>query len=237
MAEKRTLFAFDFDHTIVEQNSDTWILDGCSSSVKRAAQSERKNYPHWTSFMNKVVEILHDNGFEESHFRNTINKMNFLGETANVLKRIGDSSFADLVIISDSNTFFISSFLEHFDLLQSVNCIYSNPAEFDELGKLVITPYHSHTCPRCQQSPNMCKGEILKKVVAEQSYGTVVYVGDGRNDLCPSLQLSASDHVIARQGYTLARNIATVKDQVKATIHCMDFGSPETGSLLLSFLS
>ena len=237
MSEKRILFAFDFDHTVVEQNSDTWILEGCPSSVKRDAQSERKNYPYWTSFMNKVTEILHANGFEESHFRNIISKMNFIGETATVLKRIGDSSLADLVIISDSNTFFISSFLECYNLLQAVSCIYSNPAKFDESGKLVITPYHSHSCQRCQQSPNMCKGTILKEVMTEKSYGTVIYVGDGRNDVCPSLQLSSNDHVIARKGYTLARNIAKIQDEVKATIHYMDFESPETESLLLSFLS
>lgn len=61
----------------------------------------------------------------------------------------------------------------------------------------------------CQLSArNLCKGHVLKEYIAKRGaegvkFNHVNYVGDGSNDLCPSLKLSAVDRVFPRVGYPL----------------------------------
>ena len=51
----------------------------------------------------------------------------------------------------------------------------------------------------------MCKGDVLEKHIKEHSrkIDSVVYVGDGSNDFCPTLRLKDRDYVAIREGYKL----------------------------------
>ncbi|GIL89828.1 hypothetical protein Vretimale_16482 [Volvox reticuliferus] len=94
--------------------------------------------------------------------------------------------------------------------------IHTNPAAVDPVtGAVHVSPYHGvdpgsvappHSCPRCH--PNLCKRSALRRLLDEQatrgvSYRQVVYVGDGRNDLCPCLALRRNDVVMPRIGFAL----------------------------------
>jgi len=66
----------------------------------------------------------------------------------------------DLRIVSDANTFFIETILEHLKIRECFSDIISNPSYINEDGRLQILPYHdfnnfSHGCTLCP--PNMCK--------------------------------------------------------------------------------
>jgi len=52
------------------------------------------------------------------------------------------------------------------------------------------------------------QGQELEALRRRCAYARVVYAGDGANDLCPALILSASDAVLARSGHALAALIA-----------------------------
>ena len=86
----------------------------------------------------------------------------------------------ELIVISDANTYFIRSFLKHHNVsmvnnnpttlskkvhsqvLSFFDEVYSNPAEFDDQGQLVINPYHFNAF--CSlSSPNLCKGQVLEE--------------------------------------------------------------------------
>ncbi|GIL57330.1 hypothetical protein Vafri_12592 [Volvox africanus] len=99
--------------------------------------------------------------------------------------------------------------------------IHTNPAAVDSAtARVRVSPYHGvdpgsvappHSCPRCH--PNLCKRAALRGVLEEQaargvSYRQVVYVGDGRNDLCPCLALRPNDVVMARSGFALHKLLA-----------------------------
>ncbi len=95
--------------------------------------------------------------------------------------------------------------------------IYTNPAVFDERGCLKISYYHDQDW--CKLSTrNLCKGSILdehiKKARNERdiTFSHVAYVGDGHNDLCPSLRLTAEDVTFPREGYTLIKEIKKLKE-------------------------
>jgi len=55
------------------------------------------------------------------------------------------------------------------------------------------------------------------------SYDRVVYVGDGRNDLCPVLGLTERDVAVVRKGYPLAKALASTSANVLAALHEVDF--------------
>lgn len=100
--------------------------------------------------------------------------------------------------------------------------VYTNPATLTAQG-LAVMPYHSHDCPVCPV--NMCKGRILQQhrqmLLGGSSSHSVVYVGDGSNDLCPAQRLGPGDVVMVRAGYALDKLLQdpAVKSTVTAKVH------------------
>ncbi|MBA0703021.1 hypothetical protein Goari_026977 [Gossypium aridum] len=68
----------------------------------------------------------------------------------------------DLKNMSDANTFFIETILEHHGLKECFLEINTNPGFVDQQGRLRIFPHHdftksSHGCQHPSCLPNMCK--------------------------------------------------------------------------------
>lgn len=60
---------------------------------------------------------------------------------------------------------------------------------------------------------------ILSEYVASGGLPRVIYIGDGKNDFCPSSKLSESDHVFIKRGMRLDKLVQTEPDKIKATLH------------------
>jgi phosphoglycolate phosphatase-like HAD superfamily hydrolase len=60
-----------------------------------------------------------------------------VAEMLTSLKNIG----AVFIVVSDANEVFIREPLVHADLFQLFDKIFTNPAEFDETGKLNMVPF------------------------------------------------------------------------------------------------
>ena len=56
------------------------------------------------------------------------------------------------------------------------------------------TPHGSSLCP-----PNLCKGTVLDRWIAELRPARVIYVGDGSGDYCPATRLRPGDVLLARR--------------------------------------
>jgi len=50
------------------------------------------------------------------------------------------------------------------------------------------------------------------------SFSRISYVGDGQNDVCPSLRLGPNDRVFARSGFPLHKRLA-INQEFKAQLH------------------
>merc|ERR1712079_944131 len=76
--------------------------------------------------------------------------------------------------------------------------VITNPADFDEPGKLHVRPYHQtlHGCPLCPA--NLCKGTVLEELRKKCQARRVIYVGDGGGDFCPACELGPNDAVLCR---------------------------------------
>ena len=199
--QARILVIFDFDHTLVDGNTDTWITKLQPSAMQLIREHQRNGWC-WTDIMDKVFGNLHAENLKKEDFNRCFESLKFtagMKEACNFLHEKGVST----IIISDSNSYFIDHLLQRDSLCHIFCSVYTNPAEWDSNGCLHIEQYHKHECSVCP--PNLCKRKVLQEHLANQcqSYEHIVYIGDGHGDLCPCLELKQADYISARRGYKL----------------------------------
>jgi len=217
----KILLAFDFDHTIIEENSDVCVHD---LFPNKTVPEDLKSIPEnsgWTAFMQALFTRLHENGVGRDKLLSCLSSVKFTPEMESVLKMNDEN--VDIIIISDSNTLFIEKILYDKDVDHFISDVYTNPAQFDSAGMLKIKPFgFQDWCPLSEK--NMCKASILidhvnKKGDNGVNYPFIAYVGDGSNDLCPSLSLRSQDFVFARKNFMLPKLISGSKGaEMKATV-------------------
>ena len=240
-ADDKVLFALDFDNTLVDENTDTWVLQILPHlELKDKLHEYKGKFDCWTDLMNEMLKILHDNGCGREEIIDWIKKIKPFEAMESFLKKAKDNPLVDVVIISDSNTIFISTILKQRpECLTAVDEIHTNRGVFDSTGRLHVTRYHAHSCPHCTTTPNMCKGIVLKAILGRHKYSQVVYVGDGRNDMCPCVSvLNEGDHVIARKDYPLAKKLQDPSSEpIKAALTVLDFADKSTEKVLCNLMS
>ncbi|KAG0293167.1 putative phosphatase phospho1 [Dissophora globulifera] len=132
------------------------------------------------------------------------------------------SQGAELYILSDANTIYINTVLKAYNIDHLFTGVITNPAEFDKRGRLNVVRFHGldqppHNCPLpCQ--PNLCKGQVLQKLIDAQTWQQVIYMGDSTNDFCPSTRLDTNDIVLARRGLLLEKEINERSELVHANV-------------------
>ncbi|GLJ23474.1 hypothetical protein SUGI_0444700 [Cryptomeria japonica] len=216
-----TLIVFDFDLTIVDCDSDPWVMEQLGAT--QLFNSLLPTLP-WNPLMDKMMGELHGQGKLISDIQNGLRRIPLYPETIRTIK-FAFSLGCDLRIVSDANIFFIKTILETHDLLQYFTEIKTNPAYVEESGRLRICPFHPltedpHGCNLCP--PNMCKGAIIdemRKSIKDGSAKRFIYLGDGAGDFCPTLKLTEGDHVFPRKEYPLGKLIEKNPEMVKAQVH------------------
>ena len=201
------LAAFDFDHTICEDNTDYEAQkllpnEKIPDSVRRFYKSD-----NWITYMGKIFELLNENSIDLEKIKTTINEIPPAPGIDTLLTELYSQN-CEIIIISDSNSLFIEWWLNHNGLSHTVKEIFSNPALIQN-GMLKIEMYHLQDY--CLLSnKNLCKGQILEEYIYKRSlegvcFKKIAYVGDGRNDFCPILRLSENDVAFPRLGYSLVK--------------------------------
>uniref|UniRef100_A0A8C5CBC8 Phosphatase phospho1 n=2 Tax=Gadus morhua TaxID=8049 RepID=A0A8C5CBC8_GADMO len=210
---QRFLILFDFDETMIAENSD--------DAVVRAAPGQRLpdwlvaayREGHYNEHMQRVLSHLAQQGVGEDAIRAALEKIPPTPGLAALFQFLrAHPHDYEAVVVSDANTYFIETWLRRFGALPLFRRVFSNPAGFDAAGRLVLRPFHAHACARCPD--NMCKQVILREYLARrqeerggQAFQQVLYVGDGANDVCPSLALGPGDVVFPRRDFPMHRLI------------------------------
>ncbi|KRX05620.1 HAD-like domain [Pseudocohnilembus persalinus] len=218
---KKNLFIFDFDHTIIEDNSDTTIFDLIDDKEKIKQMYKQVPDKSWTLFVNRVLDYMFTDlkidatrlmEFQQS------NRILLTQGMEQLLKYITDDQGSnDAIIVSDSNTYYIQWILQKFNINNIFNGIYTNQGYIDENKLLKITPYHQHMCQECPS--NLCKQQVVQEYLENQQknhqtdYENIYYIGDGGNDFCPlKLLQNKPGSVFVRKGFALEKKIPQIKE-------------------------
>ncbi|ELU18039.1 hypothetical protein CAPTEDRAFT_111093 [Capitella teleta] len=220
MSNKR-LIAFDFDHTLIDDNSDLYVRKLAPNGKIPQRIHDLFDDSGWTEYMAAIFEYLHDNGTTPAQILACMTEIGFTSGMTELLAYLAGDSY-DVIIISDANSVFIEHIMKHAGLHDAVSAIFTNPAHFNASGRLELAYYHTQDW--CELSTrNLCKGHVLLEYIKQQKdkgvdYSSVAYIGDGSNDLCPSLKLTSNDLVFPRVGYSLAKKVDSYKDKLLAKV-------------------
>ncbi|XP_012235576.1 pyridoxal phosphate phosphatase PHOSPHO2 [Linepithema humile] len=200
------LAAFDFDHTICDDNTD--VVARKLLPEERIPKNVKDLYRSsgWIAYMDKIFELLHENSINAQQIENAIVNIPPVPGMEMLLNSLRDNGH-EIIIISDSNSIFIDCWLKSKNLEHVVSRIFTNPARYDDDGRMRVNRYHTQRT--CELSTvNLCKGQVLMDYVRERReqgkhFDKIVYAGDGKNDLCPVLRLSQTDLACPRKTYAL----------------------------------
>jgi len=210
-SRKAYLYAFDFDHTIIDHNSDTAVIEVIHHPIPDDIQ-HFFNGNNWEEYMEKIFRFIASEGATMEMIANRIRHLKLNAGMGHLLAKIHASRLqrprSELLVISDANDFFIESYFTGMQPPLKPDFIISNHADKSNEDYLRLTPYENQTtCVLCPK--NLCKGEALLKHIEKQGpFNRVFYIGDGGNDICPAMKLQENDIVFVRKGFTMEKIIA-----------------------------
>ncbi|KAK8921855.1 Inorganic pyrophosphatase 2 [Platanthera zijinensis] len=220
---------FDFDKTIIDCDSDNWVIDQLGAT--QLFETLLPTMP-WNPLLDRMMAEIHAQGKKIYDISEVLKKAPLDRHVASAIRYAYALGF-DLRIVSDANVFFIEEILKHHGLIECFTEINTNPSYVDGDGRLRISPFHdftisSHGCLLCP--PNMCKSKIVERIRSEGK--KIVYIGDGKGDYCPSLLLGHGDFVMPRRNYPLWDLIQSDPSLVKAEVQEWSYGEEEERVLL-----
>ncbi|KAF9977749.1 hypothetical protein BGZ73_004973 [Actinomortierella ambigua] len=216
---------FDFDWSLVEQDSDRYVFEQLSPVLRQRLENP---VGQWTDLLNACLKEYYEDGGRRKDIVDALCRVPMDPAMIEFCKQLHAHGWK-LVILSDANQVYIQEILRHHGILDLFDRIITNPAYWnppDEerlvIRRLIGADQPPHQCPLGICSLNICKGQELDAILAEyiqqqhksiqMADGTMaivhprlLYVGDGRNDYCPSLRLSTADTVFARRGRYLEK--------------------------------
>ena len=198
----KALVVWDFDWSLINENSDTYVIEELDTSgeVMDAVEGKEGAGEGWTALMDWAVGELHARGHAPQALREALSNVPVLSGALEAVAAAQEAG-AEQRILSDANDVYIATVLQARGLEGAFAHVETNPAEFDDADRLHIRPPQPadtpHDCPLCP--PNLCKGAVIERWLDELKPTRCVYVGDGGGDFCPATRLRVGDTLCARQ--------------------------------------
>lgn len=203
----RFLFFFDFDETLIDENSDDSVVRAAPLQTVPPTMSEDLSPGYFLEHSQRILTFLHECGVNEENIRDVIERIPASPGCRTLLNFLLAVDDFECVVLSDANTFFIQTWLRKAGVITLFSKVFTNPSEFDAHGRLILRPFHSHSCPKCPK--NLCKQVVLTEYLDKRTkergepFQKVFYIGDGANDICPTLALGKNDVVFPRNGFPM----------------------------------
>lgn len=237
---EKVLLAFDFDHTLIDNNCDTYIYKLAPGGKIPDTLKALYRKDGWTHYMGEVFKYLFENGVTKEDIFKCLCEIQLTNGMEKLFNSLPKGK-SECIIISDANSVFIDVILNNFGLKHHFQEVFTNPAKFNEEGCLTIEMYH-HQDWCTLSTKNLCKGHILGNYIKARekdnvAFSNIAYIGDGTNDFCPSLRLQECDLVFPRQGYSLIEYIPKMEAEqnlkIRAPVHPWDMGKEILDQVLL----
>ncbi|ORX55196.1 hypothetical protein DM01DRAFT_1033009 [Hesseltinella vesiculosa] len=217
MRADRNLAVFDFDWSLIEQDSDFWCTSQLSEAAWANVQQESKN-KQWTDLMDQTLCDLQNQGVTQEQMEKVLQRIPFTKAMLDTLRTL-NSHETQVLVLSDANNFFIETILKAYGVRDLVHDIITNPTHLDDnnhvrIERRILSTAPPHQCPHpC--TPNICKGlELDAYIKLNGPFQKIMYVGDGTNDYCPATRLRESDRYFVRNGKGLKQYLDTHPDKL-----------------------
>eukprot|EP00288_Rhodomonas_lens_P007509 CAMPEP_0177739676 /NCGR_PEP_ID=MMETSP0484_2-20121128/27154_1 /TAXON_ID=354590 /ORGANISM="Rhodomonas lens, Strain RHODO" /LENGTH=243 /DNA_ID=CAMNT_0019253757 /DNA_START=9 /DNA_END=740 /DNA_ORIENTATION=- len=202
------LVVLDFDFTVIDVNSDTFVVEKLSTETAQAMQrlKEASKENQWTAGMDREMACLHQRGVSIDQIESCLASVPIEPALKGVLTDLS-SKDVEFRVLSDANTMFIEVILKANGLDQAVSRIVTNPSSVSD-GRLRVSPYHTTPHPPPSTSPpNLCKGRVMREWLQEKDWSNVIYCGDGGGDFEGALAVPAGGTVCARKDWSLHKKL------------------------------
>lgn len=199
----RCLAIFDFDKTIIDDDSDATIIRKLRD--RRTQPHREHGSKEWTPYMSNVFEYAHAAGLSQEEILSSIASMKPTAGMVELITWLSTTGW-DILVITDANSVFVHHWLKTHHLEDKITSVITNRAFFEN-GRLYIEPCMTqNTCGYCPS--NLCKSlALVNWSHTREPYDLLIYTGDGKNDFCPSANLSEESIVFPRKDYVLHRKI------------------------------
>lgn len=226
---------FDFDYTIINANSTTYLNklviqeelleNKLPIRTPSIAELNRYKYPeeiekyknekNFTLFYEQVFKCMHSKyGITKDKMEKCLKEIVINESMKNLFKFLNENEY-ELIIVSDSNTFVITQIIEHNKLTNYFSDrIFANKLEFGPNGQISMIPctnrqnVDAFNCVRETCRENICKRYVVDKYLSEKkncSISKIIYVGDGKIDYCPGVGLRHNDIFFVKKNSSLDR--------------------------------
>ena len=159
------LVVWDFDWSLVNENSDTYVVQQLRPAVWASVAALRTSRPEafgdgkWTALMAEALRRLHAADVRGVDIRGVLGTIPCFPETVATVQAIAARGWTQ-AILSDANTEYVAAVLDARGIGHHFARIVTNPAAYDAEGCLCVRPRQSpdapHACGRCPE--NLCKG-------------------------------------------------------------------------------
>jgi dihydroxyacetone kinase len=202
---------FDFDHSLINANSDTYIFKQLAQEIYDQIEVLRKEFPVWTDLMDHCLSLLSHKNVTRKQIQNAFKSTPIFNEIHTIIAMLVRAG-VKCYILSDANSLFIDYILDAHNLSYAFDKsnIYTNGAYYERISannniidRMRVKYFHTedHRCSRCPT--NLCKGAVIHSILREEGISNInqircIYLGDGQGDFCPVTRFNnASQHFIA----------------------------------------
>ena len=218
----KILLVFDMDYTILQEVADLEVIK-LLPPVK--IEESRRN---WANYMQMVYIMMNSHNIKIEQIKNVVENIPLNEGFPEIFEFIRQNKEKfETLIVSGANTLYIQWLIQFRKLEEVIDGYFSNYAEPSEEMLIKIRPNHEHACVLCRRHLSQCKKKILEEYITlkrsnnkDFEYSSIVYVGDGENDFCPSTILGVNDLLFPREEFELHHMITRGKhEKLSCKIH------------------
>ena len=222
-SSKKYLLIFDFDQSIVDQDSEYEQVKMTLSEAEYNKMVEMDYYDGFNYYFKKLKEI----GLTLKDLHSNLEKLELSPKMEELFKYLSkNKSKYDIIILSSYIDYSIKHVLKVHGFLDLFDDFLCNKAEIpnNKSQQLLYVPRDQfpHSCDICM--PSQCKSCELEKYLNKKGniYKKILFVCDGSNDFCPTQKiLKQGDIVFPRAEHSLIKKLS--KKSVKSQIACEIF--------------
>ncbi|KAL0579167.1 hypothetical protein V5O48_002848 [Marasmius crinis-equi] len=224
---ERQLVVFDFDWSMVDQDTDRWIFEVLSPEIRRKME-DLEDKVQWTDLVAQSLREGHEKGLKREEIEHALRIIPYHPAMRRAVTNLKAGGRTTFLCLSNANSVFIDTILKEKKLETLFEEVITNPAKWEDSGLLnlkrrdlstIVLLAAARICAKLTKALDP-PGQELDAFLAKHApaYDRIVYVGDGSNDFCPILHLRSQDLALCRTFGGLHKRIARDGERLKCQI-------------------